>query len=126
MERFTRIEKRLGVFAHAYLLFFFVVGLILFRVEGITMAVRYLGIMFGIGAKGLIDDTFLMYFANGKWILLAGILLSMPIAPWCRKRIETYTNVYQFVSTLGLALIFGLSLLVCIKSSYNPFIYFNF
>jgi D-alanyl-lipoteichoic acid acyltransferase DltB (MBOAT superfamily) len=126
MERLTKLGKKLGPFAHVYLLFFIVIGLILFRMEDITMTVRYLGVMFGVGAKGLIDDTFFMYLSNGKWILLAGILLSTPIAPWCKKKMEPYANVYQLVSTLGLALVFGLSLLVCIKSSYNPFIYFNF
>jgi hypothetical protein len=82
--------------------------------------------MFGVGSRGLIDETFWYYVSNGKWIFLAGILLSTPLAPFCKQKIDVTNRVYQGVSALGLAAMFCLSLLVCIKSTYNPFIYFNF
>jgi D-alanyl-lipoteichoic acid acyltransferase DltB (MBOAT superfamily) len=126
IERFTGIEKKIGVFSHVYTLFFVIVGWVLFRAESIALACQYLGAMFGFGSAGFIDETFLLYFSNGKWILLAGILLSTPIAPLCRQKIGFNTKMYQFLSTTGLVLIFCLSLLVCIKSTYNPFLYFNF
>jgi D-alanyl-lipoteichoic acid acyltransferase DltB (MBOAT superfamily) len=126
VETLTGIAKKLKGFSRVYTLFFFLVGGVLFRAESIALVWQYWGAMFGVGAKGAIDDTFLMYFTNGKWILLAAVLLSTPIAPWRKKKMAPHANIYQFVSTVGLVLIFSLSLLVCIKSSYSPFIYFNF
>jgi hypothetical protein len=131
IERFTGFEKKLGGFsmgilAHVYTLFFVIIGWVLFRAESISLAGQYLSAMFGFGANGLVDETFFLYWANGKWILLAGIVLSTPIVPFCRKRITVGSNVYQLISSVGLVVIFCLSLLLCIKSTYNPFIYFNF
>jgi hypothetical protein len=131
VERFTGFEKKLGIFAkgvpaHVYTLFFVIIGWVLFRAESLSLAGRYLSAMFGFGATSLVDETFLLYWTNGKWIVLAGIVLSTPIGPLCRERLNLKPRVYQLVSSIGLVVIFGLSLLVCIKSTYNPFIYFNF
>ncbi|MDR3284481.1 MAG: MBOAT family protein [Treponema sp.] len=125
IERFTGFAKKLGGFSHVYALFFVVIGWVLFRSESFALAGQYLGALFGFGATGLIDDTFLLYFSNGKWILLIGIVLSTPIAPLLRKRFAG-TRAYRIGSAIGLAGLFALSLLVCIKATYNPFIYFNF
>jgi hypothetical protein len=123
------IAKKLGAFSRVYTLFFVILGWVLFRVESLPMAAQYAGAMFGVGSEGLIDETFWYYFSNGKWILLAGIVLSTPIIPFCKERIAASrvpTLVYQAVAAIVLGALFCLSLLVCIKSSYNPFIYFNF
>jgi D-alanyl-lipoteichoic acid acyltransferase DltB (MBOAT superfamily) len=127
LERFCGLEKKLGVFSHIYTLLLIIIGWVLFRSESMAQAVEYLGIMFGKNAAGLADDTFFLYFANGKWILLAGITLSTPIVPLCRKKlIAVNSKVYQVCSSFCLMALFILSVLVCIKTTYNPFIYFNF
>jgi D-alanyl-lipoteichoic acid acyltransferase DltB (MBOAT superfamily) len=126
-ERFTGFIKRLGVFGHVYALFFVIIGWVLFRSDSITSAFSYLGVMFGIGTIRLTDETFFMYLSNGKWILLAGIALSMPIASLCKTRlIKINARAYELISSLGLIVVFSIALLVCVKSTYNPFIYFNF
>ncbi|MDR1352940.1 MAG: MBOAT family protein [Treponema sp.] len=127
-ERVTGISllKKPGAFSRIYTLFFVIIGWALFRSESITLAVQYVGAMFGVGSRGLIDETFWYYFANGKWLLLAGILLSTPFVPFCKQKIGVTNRVYQSISAFGLAALFCLSLVVCIKATYNPFIYFNF
>jgi D-alanyl-lipoteichoic acid acyltransferase DltB (MBOAT superfamily) len=127
IERFTGFEKRLGIFSHVYALFFVIIGWVLFRADSIAGAGQFLSAMFGFGSNGLVDETFFLYFSNGKWILLAGIVLSTPIASRCGNTLARYnTQVYRIAVSLGLIVIFSLVLLVCIKSTYNPFIYFNF
>jgi D-alanyl-lipoteichoic acid acyltransferase DltB (MBOAT superfamily) len=126
LERFTGIEKKLGIFSRVYTLLFVMIGWVLFRAESLPRAFRYLGVMFGRGPGGLIDETFVQCFSNGKWILAAGILLSTPIVPFCKEKMKALGKVYQPAAALVLAVIFVLSLLVCIKSDYNPFLYFNF
>jgi D-alanyl-lipoteichoic acid acyltransferase DltB (MBOAT superfamily) len=125
-ERFTGIAKKLGGFSRIYTLFFVIIGWVLFRSDSITLAARYAEAMFGVGSAGLIDETFWSYFTNGKWLLLAGVVLSTPIVPFYKQKIGVTNRVYQGASAVGLAALFCVSLLVCIKSTYNPFIYFNF
>jgi hypothetical protein len=125
-ERFTGIDKKPGVFSRMYTLFFVLIGWVLFRSESISLALRYLGAMFGLEQGKLIDETSIQCFSNGKWILAAGILLSTPIVPFCTQKLKATGGIYQVAAALGLAAIFCLSILVCIKSDYNPFLYFNF
>jgi hypothetical protein len=54
------------------------------------------------------------------------ISLDTPILPLAKQKIGVPTTVYQGVSALGLGVLFCLVVLLCIKSTYNPFIYFNF
>jgi D-alanyl-lipoteichoic acid acyltransferase DltB (MBOAT superfamily) len=126
LERFTGIEKKLGVFSRFYTVFFVIIGWVLFRAESLPQAFQYLGVMFGLGQGGLMDETFTRCFSNGKWILAAGIVLSTPIVPFCTRKFKAAGRAYHLASALALTVIFSLSLLVCIKSDYNPFLYFNF
>ena len=127
-ERFTGFPKKRGLVSHVYTLLLVIAGWVLFRSESLPEAGRYLLAMGGIGAKGLADETFFLYFSNGKWVLLVGILFSTPVASFCKQRLGAWLDprAYQAASSLGLLALFCLSLLVCIKSTYNPFIYFNF
>jgi hypothetical protein len=125
-ERFTGIDKKPGALSRVYTLFFVLIGWVLFRSESLPLAFRYLGAMFGLGRGKLIDETFIRCFSNGKWILAAGILLSTPLVPFCRQKLKAAGGIYQAAAALALAAIFCLSILVCVKSDYNPFLYFNF
>jgi D-alanyl-lipoteichoic acid acyltransferase DltB (MBOAT superfamily) len=130
LERFTgitRVLQKLRPIAHLYVLLIALISFVIFRSESLTRVVEYLGVMAGIGAAGLVDDTFFLYFSNCKWILLAGMLLSVPVIPLCREKLSGLNlRVYRVLSTLGLMAVFSIAVLVCIKSTYNPFIYFNF
>jgi D-alanyl-lipoteichoic acid acyltransferase DltB (MBOAT superfamily) len=129
LEWKTRFPARLKWFAHVYLLFVITVFRALTRSESITAAGQYMGAMFGFGSMGLVDYTFWSYLLKGKWILLLGCVLSMPVVPWCRDklcRFNTGSKIYRLAASVGIILLFSLSVLVCIKSTYSPFIYFNF
>jgi D-alanyl-lipoteichoic acid acyltransferase DltB (MBOAT superfamily) len=109
---------------HLYALFFVVIGWVLFRSESIAAAGKYLTFMFG--ANGWIDESAKLYFRDGKVVLLAGMLFSMPVAAWCEKRLVVGARLKDAAISLSILLVFVLSILACIKNSYNPFIYFNF
>lgn len=114
-------------------LFFVIIGWVLFRAESITSAVRYIGNMFGIGSTAFADNLFIYYLDNGKWILIISLLLSTPVIRIISTRLHTAAenkkglsvacDIGKSVIVLG---IFALSVLCCVSSSYNPFIYFNF
>lgn len=138
-ERLTGFGKKLGVFSHVYTLLVVLVGWVIFRAESLPLAMRYLGYMFGVSASGTIDELFRYYVSNGKWVLFAAVICSFPWVQFIRQRLlmrtlatagnpEQYSllTVMDIGKTIFTAIIFVLSLLVCVNSTYNPFIYFNF
>lgn len=121
VERLTDFPKKLGVFAHIYALIVIIIGWTMFRAETLSKGVEYIGMMFGCTPLGIIDSTFYYYLENGAVPLFVAILFSLPILPRLQeinawKRIEAFVVVGVFV----------LSLLVTLKGTYSPFIYFNF
>jgi hypothetical protein len=59
-------------------------------------------------------------------VLLAGIVFSTPIVAWCGKKFAGSARLKDMAISLSLLFVFVLSILACIKNTYNPFIYFNF
>lgn len=108
-----------------YALLAIIFGWVIFRSANIGQAASYIGMMLGIGSTGATDSSF-MYYLSGSWVVFAyAVLLSAPVAPWVIRKISRFSWGRNAESLLA-AVIFGLAVLKCISSSYNPFIYFNF
>lgn len=107
-------------------LFLVCIGYVLFRSDGIGEAVQYLAAMFGAGAPCFIDDVFWDCMESAKMILAIAVVSSMPLVPWLRSHVRMPEQVKELIGTACMAGLFVLSVLACIKSTYNPFIYFNF
>lgn len=125
VEKFTGFADKIGRFAHIYTMAMVVIAFVIFRSDNITFAAHYVAIMFGIGAVHFTDETFFYYLWNGRVILFAAILLSMPIFPYLIKKLESVKLRETFEPVMATS-IFILSLIVAISATYNPFIYFNF
>ena len=107
-------------------LFLVCIGYVVFRSDSMGYAWDYLGSMFGIGASGVVDEVFMNYMGSAKWMLLIAVVCSTPIVPWIRKHATRYAALQELIKLLCLVALFMVSILACIKSTYNPFIYFNF
>ncbi|MDD4104218.1 MAG: MBOAT family protein [Clostridiales bacterium] len=138
-ERLTGFHKKLGILSHVYTLFVVLVGWVIFRAESLPRAIQYLGYMFGVADGGFMDNFFRYYVSNGKWVLLAAAACSVPAIGFIRNKLSAKTEVsseyparssllvvMDVGKTILTVLIFALSLLVSVNSTYNPFIYFNF
>lgn len=122
LEKVHGLDQKNNVLTHLYTLLFVVIGWVLFRSDSIGTAVRYLGAMAGRNGNGW-SDTLTRYFAgNGAVILIPAAIACFPVVPWMKKRFR----VPETVRALLLLLLFGGAVLACVKSTYNPFIYFNF
>lgn len=124
-EHYIDVKKYLGVFSHVYTLFWVVLGWVLFRSESLSSAVNYMGMMFGHGSNGLTDNIFYYYLYNSRIILLLGILLSTPIYRLVSDKFFSREN-FLWIEPFIAILIFLVTLVLVIGSSYHPFIYFNF
>ncbi|MBE7065887.1 MAG: MBOAT family protein [Ruminococcaceae bacterium] len=135
-EKLLNTNKNYGklkVLPHISTLLFVIIGWVLFRSESISDAIRYIGNMFGIGATSFVDDLFMYYLDNGKLILIVSLILSTPVMRVISSKMKVASEnkiglavVYDAVKSVVALAIFVLSVLCCVSSSYNPFIYFNF
>lgn len=123
LEKVTGFTEKLGVLAHIYALLAIIVGWVIFRSGSLGQALDYVAVMFGGAA--LTDRFFYEYLTGCASVLVVGIVLACPVVPYLQRRFAG-TRGLELVEPCVGAGIFLLALLMCITSSYSPFIYFNF
>ena len=124
LEKQTGLNQKLGRLSHVYTLVVVILLWVIFRASSISAAGAYIGTMFGIGASGFADGTFFDYLRNTWVVLLFALIGSTPIM----KRVEQKLAQMNlgWVSSVWTVLVFVLSVIQTVSSTYNPFIYFNF
>ncbi|MBQ7713826.1 MAG: MBOAT family protein [Oscillospiraceae bacterium] len=137
-EKFTGFPNQLTGAArplrHVYALALTAVGMVIFRAESLPHTARYIANLFGVGASGWTDNVFPYYVANGKWVLLACAVFSLPVLPWLRDLFETgrlsrcrgAVVCYDLARSAAMLSLLAVCVAVCAKSAYNPFIYYHF
>lgn len=115
---------KMRAFAHVYTMAVVIIAWVIFRSKNIVAAFRYIGNMFGIGAKGLCDRVFFEYLKGTYFIIIIAIIGSFPILKaicvWLERK------KLAWIEDAWLLIVFVLSIIQIISSTYNPFIYFNF
>lgn len=125
-EKLTGFHKKNGWYMHAYTMLFVIFGWVLFRADSITAALCYMGNMFGIGATGVVDATFTDCIANSAVVFAAAVFFSFPVVGRLSELLKERPGLKNVLASAGMVLVFIASVLVCIKATYNPFIYLNF
>ena len=125
-EKLTGFNKKQGWYMHIYTMFFVILGWVLFRADNLTAAWSYMGNMFGIGATGLVDSTFVDCIGNSAVVFAAALLLSFPVVGRVSTLLSGKPVVKNVVAAVCMVAVFVVSVLICIKATYNPFIYLNF
>ena len=108
-------------------------GWVLFRAENLSAVGSYLGAMFGSGVTG--DTTALLFLGQKAVYYLAAVMFAAPLLPYLRRVLD---RMRENRSAAPMAVVCDILypilmlslLLICtaflLKSTYNPFIYFNF
>ncbi len=103
-----------------------VLGWVFFRAEGMTQAIEYFLLLFGIGS---VDTQFMSfnYYCNAQimFLLLISIPLSTPIFAKMRKKYEG-ALWWEVVRLIGITVLFILAVLFMVNSTYSPFLYAQF
>ena len=97
---------------------------VFFRSANVAAGARYIGVMFGVGAAGFCDSAFIEYVRNTWVILIASVVGAFPIIPTLRRCLTRWRC--GWLEQVWLLIVFIISTLEVISSTYNPFIYFNF
>lgn len=127
-EKLTGIAKkdRLRVLRHLYTMFFVVMGWVLFRSDTIGGALSYMKTMFFGGTAGVMDGDAYYYICEYAVTFVLCIIASLPVKTLV-DRLAGKTAVWvERLSAVWYVALFVVSLSYIAKSSYNPFIYFNF
>lgn len=125
--------KKLQILNHIYTIIVVIIGWVLFRSVDITHAWKYIMIMFG-GGTSFSDNAFLYYIKGGAVVLICATIFSMPIIDWCHKFVDKMAEkgltiipaISDVLGAIIMVVLFAMSVITNISSSYNPFIYFNF
>lgn len=132
IEKLTGFEKskKLKFAKYLYTMFFVVMGWVVFRSENLTAAVDYIKTMFGMSGNPMFSNETLLYLSNYYVIFIAGIVCSLPIVPFIKKKSETLSDkkklLLECVGVVSMFIVFIVALSYMVKGTYSPFIYFNF
>ncbi len=126
IEKETKIIDKLGKLSYLYTLLLVIIAWVIFRADNLAIGIKYIGYMFGLNTISLVDNMAFYYIKNAGIIIIIGAILSTPIIKLIDSKVlinPSVKSVIKVIVTLG---IFVFSILACISSTYNPFIYFNF
>ncbi|MGL5414489.1 MAG: MBOAT family O-acyltransferase [Clostridium sp.] len=119
---FAKIPK---FFANIYLLIVVIVGWVLFSKSNMSEVIEYLKIMFGLNGYPMINGHAIFMLKEYGVELIIGIVLSIPVIEYMKKK--TKINSYiEIIKPIVLILLFVITIIYLINSTFNPFIYFNF
>lgn len=118
------------VFFRLVTLVLVVFGWVFFRAENLQAAFAYFACMAGKSGASFEQAHFLLY--NSAFVILAAIFACIPYKELIKSKFqplyesEMLRKLFYTARPLALVLLFTVSILSCIQSTYNPFIYFNF
>jgi alginate O-acetyltransferase complex protein AlgI len=127
------LEKTWRPIQHLYVILIVMIGWVFFRADSFSYSFSYIKVMFGLSTNQWFDGSDYIRLHDNWIILLLAVILSLPVFPFIKKKIETIRMEPGFValsSELALTGYYFLLLLVVtillVNSTYNPFIYFRF
>ncbi len=124
---FKRLSSKL--LCHVYVMFFVILGFVLFNAAGMKGALADLKGMFGLGELRFSDEVTFYYLRSYAVIFLLGILGSLPLAKAMVRRVGETKCGAAVLSVLGpitSVLLLLVSTAYLVDGSFNPFLYFRF
>ena len=119
------------VFQHLYALIAVMIGWVFFRAETFTYGFNYLKVIFFANGNPIWDQQASFYLSQYGIVLLIAMIAATPVFQVLKDQaIKPGTTGIasgrDFVVTASYAVIFFLTLVSVVSSTFNPFIYFRF
>ena len=117
------LDRIPAVFSHIYALFFIIIGWVIFNSTSLNGVAVYLKQMFipseGVGGRAV------YYLWQYKAEFAAALIFSVPLAKFVSSKMKD-NAVSELIKNIGALVLFVLSILSVVNTSFNPFIYFRF
>ena len=124
-----RLDRAPSLIAHAYALFFILIGWLIFECGGTLnygQGVEYLGQLFGIGCAAVSRDALFELLRNLPYIFI----MAIGVTPLPARILGIIKKRNEVVATCVASVLSILSFVLCTcylaDSGYNPFLYFKF
>jgi alginate O-acetyltransferase complex protein AlgI len=117
---------------HLYAILVVMLAWVFFRAESLPEAIRYLGVLIGLGDGSAVSMSVRAQFGNLWPLVLLGAVLSFPVYPLLRDRCRAIWPGLEATALHGVlrAAVLSGALVICASimavDQYNPFIYFRF
>jgi alginate O-acetyltransferase complex protein AlgI len=126
LEKFVwgkALERAPRPFRHFYTLAFTIFGMVIVNASSLSHIGVYFSAMFGMGS-GAMSGAWQLVLDN-RIELFCALLFAAPVAKRIGERLGKHTWG-EALRLCGLTALFILGVISLVRSSYNPFIYFNF
>ena len=124
----VKVEEKIPSWLrHLYTFILVVIGWVLFASPDLSSAIKYIGVMFGIGASGFCDTAGIYYLLTNVIMFVIAAVGSLPVVHTLfkrfifkpkRKRIKSAVVIYMILFLMVVAYL--------VNATYNPFLYFRF
>ena len=126
LEKTTGFNKRFGWFGHVYTMSAVIAGWVLFRSPTAAVAVQHLKTMLGIGVDAVYDEITIWWLEEYWLVFLVAAFFSVQ---HCRIG-SLWSRLPAFIARpvvfVVLMVLLAVNICMLVKSTHNPFIYFNF
>ncbi len=123
------LNKIPKIFHHLYLLFFVLIGFVIFNANSLQEVFYNLSGLFGGLEIPLINSETIYYLRNYFVIIIVAIVGSTPLIRQLMVKLRKKKNGFKIIQAIEPILLVSLLLLVTgclISGSFNPFLYFRF
>lgn len=122
------LDKLPALFRHLYALFFILLGWGFFYFTESDKLLWFLKTISGYNGGAMYDIRLLNSVSGNIWWILVAVLLCLPVYGTVSQILEKRLNgtLHQTLNLVGTLLLFSMSVVMLVGSTYNPFIYFRF
>ena len=125
------LEKIPKIFGHIYTMLLVLISWVIFAFEDLSKIKNYLCSMFDLNGINLLNNEALYYLNNYIVIIIIGIICSIPIIKFIKKKKKNTTstikqNIGGVLESIGYIAIVILCTASLVNNSFNPFLYFRF
>ena len=132
LEKFVygkKLEKAPKFLRHLYLCLIVVVGFTVFAIEDFSRMASYLASMFTANG-GFVSRELLFYLQNYGWVLAVSVIVSLPVFPALKRKLEGAGSKTRTALSAGYAVLVAVAFIAAVSymvaDTYNPFLYFRF
>ena len=118
------LDKLPNFFRHLYAIILIMIGWLIFAFDDINLLTNFTNNLLGINSS-FVDKNFMFYLTNYGFIVLMGIIFSIPIYPIIKEKLKK-SKIGNIILTIIYIILFIITISFLVSDTYNPFLYFRF
>ena len=115
-----------NIIKHIITMLIVILGWVLFRADNLEQAIGFIKTMFGFNNPTSLTFEYI-YFINKKFIFWM-VMATLGSMPFVANKFNKYNGrkSFEILATIGISILFVVSIIFVVNSTYSPFIYFQF